>query len=655
VTERWRKKLEGIDQVAPRDDVYERAKAGPTLPESRSPMQRTSTRVATAIAAFVVFALAISLFAIPTLRLGGEAQSPSIGGQLQPLWPWSTTAAVEAWRADPQSIGTTSVEHFSAPDEVAAAFGRQIFGSGTEVWAHEVGTPTAPIACAAEAQSLGPTLPSSGASAINPYCSIAYPSGSSETILPDAPTSAEPAFRTFDLSVCPPNAACDWSFPGPPNISVTVYRPIGVDGPWAVLEAASDYVDLSISAGTSLGDGSTVSGSGMVFDGFRASLGYRSTSDSCPASGTTTPFEPVPAGAGTDQGDSGVTLGSYSKARLDVHLPVESASCADQPGYVFIVLTDGSFDPVDPLAGIPEDTRLLAFVAAPVSLTFPVARETTSPSPTAVSVPWTTYTDPLGWTIDVPDGWSTGTIAPDQMGSIGAGGSGAWFSSGEPLPIPSGVLGLFGPDPAPGQVILRVFHDYKNPVVTDDSPLPLDADALLKHQGNEWDGFFIADGLEFGVATATGGGGSLSQQQHEVIWRMISSIRFQPWTPGETRGDPRSLKFTALDPTANRPAAWKQAGLDWQELGGLTYVYMENGENGVLLGPMPSCGADEVHDAGTNVRAALLECADGTKGGWTIDGQPLSNNSPNFLDPVGVNHVVRAWDGTLLSPLVASQ
>ena len=217
------------------------------------------------------------------------------------------------------------------------------------------------------------------------------------------------------------------------------------------------------------------------------------------------------------------------------------------------------------------------------------------------------------------------------------------------------MLAFFGPDPAPGQVILRVFHDYKNPVVTDDSPLPLDADALLHHQGNEWDGFFIADGIEFVVATATGEGGSLSRQQHEVIWRMISSIRFQPWTPGETRGDPRSLKFTALDPTANRPAAWKQAGLDWQELGGRTYVYMENGENGVLLGPMPSCGADEVQDAGSNVRAALLECADGTKGGWTIDGQPLSNNSPNFLDPVGVNLVVRAWDGTLLSPLVASQ
>ncbi|TMK60510.1 MAG: hypothetical protein E6G54_02010, partial [Actinobacteria bacterium] len=69
MTERWRKKLEGIDQVGPSDDVYERAKVGPTLREAQSPMQRTSTRVATAIAAFLVFALAISLFAIPTLRL----------------------------------------------------------------------------------------------------------------------------------------------------------------------------------------------------------------------------------------------------------------------------------------------------------------------------------------------------------------------------------------------------------------------------------------------------------------------------------------------------------------------------------------------------------------------------------------------------------
>ena len=117
VTERWRKKLEDIDQVAPRDDVYERAKAGPTLPESRSPMQRTSTRVATAIAAFVVFALAISLFVVPTLRLQADSSALSAGGQLLPLWPARTVEQVQAlqdeadagradWALDPRQVGT---------------------------------------------------------------------------------------------------------------------------------------------------------------------------------------------------------------------------------------------------------------------------------------------------------------------------------------------------------------------------------------------------------------------------------------------------------------------------------------------------------------------------------------------------------------------
>ena len=117
MTERWRKKLEGIDQVAPRDDVYERAKAGPRLPEAQSPIQRTSTTVATAIAAFVVFALAISLFVVPTLRLRDDSSALSAGGQLLPLWPARTVEQVQAlqdeadagqagWALDPRQVGT---------------------------------------------------------------------------------------------------------------------------------------------------------------------------------------------------------------------------------------------------------------------------------------------------------------------------------------------------------------------------------------------------------------------------------------------------------------------------------------------------------------------------------------------------------------------
>jgi len=40
------------------------------------------------------------------------------------------------------------------------------------------------------------------------------------------------------------------------------------------------------------------------------------------------------------------------------------------------------------------------------------------------------------------------------------------------------------------------------------------------------------------------------------------------------------------------------------------------------------------------------------KGGWTIDGQPLMDNSPALAHAVPASHVVRAWDGTLISPVV---
>ena len=131
MTERWRKKLEGIDQVGPSDDVYERANAGPTLPEAQSPMQRTSTRVATASAALVVFALAISLFAIPTLRLHEGSGALTAGGQPLPLWPARTTDEVQALQAQADS---GDAPWALDPRQVATRFGQAVLG-WPDAWA----------------------------------------------------------------------------------------------------------------------------------------------------------------------------------------------------------------------------------------------------------------------------------------------------------------------------------------------------------------------------------------------------------------------------------------------------------------------------------------------------------------------------------------
>src|SRR5947208_2841916 len=88
-------------------------------------MQRTSTRVVTAIAAFVVFALAISLFAIPTLRLHEGSSARRAGGQLLPLWPARTMEQVQALQAQAESGDTAWALD---PQQVAVKFGQMVLG-----------------------------------------------------------------------------------------------------------------------------------------------------------------------------------------------------------------------------------------------------------------------------------------------------------------------------------------------------------------------------------------------------------------------------------------------------------------------------------------------------------------------------------------------
>lgn len=660
MTERWRKKLEGIDRVGPSDDVYERAKAGPSLPEPQSPTQRTSTRVVTAIAAFVVFALAISVFAIPAVRLGNEQSFVPGGNQLQPLWPWSTTDAVKAWQDDPSPIGFMGPGAFESPQIVASAFGQMVIG-WTEVYPHEQQAVLA--LCPPVSGAVGSTGMTAVPATTNDLCSVVHASGSlPPTMAPYAPTTGTPAFRTFDLSACPPGPVCDSQGAPPASITVVLYQPLGDAGPWAVLEAKNDYVSISLDPGTQLRTGSTAYASGLIPTGEHAVLGYHAAAEGCGEHSDTTGFERVSPDAGSDQATGGSSLGSYSRGQLQLALSPQGDACRDQAGYVFVAITDQGLATTDPLSGFPITAGVLGFAAVPVSFAF-MSEGTgspppsiTPPPPSPTNAPGHGYTDPLGWTIDVPDGWDSGPIS-QQVGLLRI--AGAWFSGGplasEPscstsTPSPGMTETSCGPPvPAPGQMVLMVQHSEKNPVLRDDSALPLDPDPFIQHQGVHGGALFHADGLEFSIFAYTANDEPLSPKQQRITRKMISSIRFEPWSPGETRNG-----FTALDPTNDRPADWKQAGLDWQELAGASYVYLENGEEGVLLGPIPDCGAGAIQGATTNPRAAVLECPDGTKVGWTMDGQPLSNNPPNLSDPVPANHVVRAWDGTLISPLVAN-
>src|SRR3954470_4252817 len=99
MTERWRKKLRDLDKQSPSDDVFDLAKEGPRHSDEPTSGMRTSTRVVTVIAAFAVFALAISVFAIPALRMPGNQAGGGAGGMF-PLWPSQTSDQLKQLQAD---------------------------------------------------------------------------------------------------------------------------------------------------------------------------------------------------------------------------------------------------------------------------------------------------------------------------------------------------------------------------------------------------------------------------------------------------------------------------------------------------------------------------------------------------------------------------
>ena len=114
MTERWRKKLEGIDGASPSDDVFERAKEGPMHSDEPLPGPRMSARVVTIVAAFVVFALAISVFAIPALRMNNTPAGRGIQG-LMPLWPAQTSDQLEQTAGGRTRHGRWALEPEGSP------------------------------------------------------------------------------------------------------------------------------------------------------------------------------------------------------------------------------------------------------------------------------------------------------------------------------------------------------------------------------------------------------------------------------------------------------------------------------------------------------------------------------------------------------------
>lgn len=621
MTERWRKRLRDLDDVTPSEDVYHRAHDGPQMPEEMIPRPSTGTRIVTGVAAFLVFGLAISVFAIPALRMKDSAGSAAQVGLL-PLWPARTLDDLEALQARADDGDADSVLLLD-PARAASQFGTFVMGwkyvdvqevVGAEVVAEVVTDYTATAYPVGTFTEVCPPEGEDGYCAVGVGPTDRYPSGV-PTGGYEQSTSPPSPYRTFAIRECD----C-----ASPVTMVTFYQPLdaGEGQIWAVIEVSSPAASFNVGAGQAIADGFAIKGEADVVNG-TATLGYRSGIGACDVRGTASGNAPA--------------WSETNRVEVDLE-PADEMGCAEaEAGYVWLGVSDPVAGevapPVDPF---DSDANVLLAALSAVSVTFlqddplssPHVTTSTdtatavtptpsvSPTPTP-SVDRVAHADPLGWTVEFPNTWSVERIDTfDRVMTQGAAFQGDGLTvritntQGGPLNIPS-----------------------------DDSSYPLDADEVLVRGDGDWSGGFSGDGLVFTISVTEASGAAISSDQAEMVSRLIESIRFDPWEQNEQRNG-----YTdAGEITPNATAQWVTFN------GGHWYATNADGRR-VLIGPAPTCqsgGSFEMSEGAI----ALVRCPDGTGGEWDREGRPLAGNTPGFDSALDGYLAVLSWEGHLLVDL----
>lgn len=622
MTERWRKRLGDLDKVGPDEQVFHRAAAGPQLPNESIPLPSRGSRVVGGVAAFVVFALAISVFVIPALRMDQTAGAP--GEALLPLWPARTLDEAERFQQNADDAGEWY--ELVDPSRTASRFATDVMGwSPDRLRVSE--------RAGSDQPGLATSYPSGNATAVAYYgVPSGYPTGYS-TGYPS--TGSLSPFRTFVLSpTCGPTERCVYVA----ETEVTVFQPIreGDGGVWMVLEARSDGSTLSVGEGMTLTDGDEIAAGFGIPEGAHVNFGYHVGSGACGVTVTTDTFRSPadPSRFILVSGGSGLTV-TLDDVRSD-------PDCVSpQPGYIFSSMA------YEPYAGdVLTDTGkglMISVSAVPVAFAWDEAAppsnvEPTFTSPAPAPAAWKTWIDTLGWTIDVPAGWQEAEIATQgRVSTVG----GAFAPKDTPIPDGEPTA-----PSEPGQIIVYVLHreggSYEPPA--DDSSFPLSCDLLIQ-PGADQGTVFRGDGLPFEFSYAVGDDRPTAQQR-EIACHMLESIRFQPWAEGDVRNGlmatiPRDVlipKIQFAQPT--------EGVLDgtWVTDAGLPYF--------VAL-PIDHCEAAGRGESSweTDGQVLTISCADGTSARFARDGTPAEGNPQEWTDPLPSGEAIVSWNGWVLTPV----
>lgn len=434
--------------------------AGGSNPETPS-RPKLTRRIGIIVAAFLVFILAIAAFAIPALHLSGSDESST--DAVLPLWP---SQSLDELATLQQRADDGNAEWALDPEKVAEQFGHNILRwKYLQVYPAICDVDGSPLP---EATSVG-----SGAAAVCPSYSLA----------PDVPAPSG-RFRSFQIYRCD-NAQREGCYDN--GEVVGVYQPLGQGSGhiWAVSSAVNRRGNLSVAAGQTVHSGADVRGDSL-FSGVIPTLAFAS----CGQDAATSTL----AVSRVAEGDEW-----YDRVDLTLHVGLEpTASCTGaRPGYVwfardsFSYASNGriAYDPMKEDSDVPPMEGL---TVVPVVMVFPESGAVATPSPSTFP-DWTTYTDSLGWTVDVPPGWTVDAYP----------GSGAAFA-GDGVNVSIGRGGKKG----------------------DDSQFPLDpADFHLN--GGSIGGYFNGDGGSFMFFVLTPPE-SVHSAQRQLIDRMIRSISFGP-------------------------------------------------------------------------------------------------------------------------------
>ena len=269
---------------------------------------------------------------------------------------------------------------------------------------------------------------------------------------------------------------------------------------------------------------------------------------------------------------------------------------------------------------------LLVFVAAGAFLMTAFGGRSPKPAD-PVPAGWTSYTDPNGWTIDVPDGWHTRSISQPGAPKAGVQFVGTSMSvqiniqppPSEPLPQgPTLPAGLTLPP-------------------TNDSQFPLRADQLLSNVEGGLGGSFNGDGQRFLVFVQSPSlPDPLPGTEADILDHMIGSISFQPWEIGEVRNG-----WEAIAPPSG--------DVSWVTVRGGTYVLFRSGNGFRLYGAISCDGRAPSDTSSTSDGYAVLGCPDGST--WQMDAGGASGGGciASANDPPPEWFVVTAHDGTLIA------